>query len=286
MLRRVALLALAAGCNWVYGIDDTVTQDAGNGSMCDPLPFDPARYKIGTSDDRSWQGSREWCQTFGMDLAVIDVGDSAEIANELNAADLPSWWGLSWGGSDWLTVDGCPPVLQWSPTFPMAPAPGQCVLGAPTDSSGIEAGMQNEACSAVIWGNSGAEIDVMCETPRPSNACRAQLGQRDYVLIPGTATEEMAEAMCAAMGRHVVEIDSTAELDAVRTGVGHDLTSFWIGATRPQTGWISPTSCPQVFIWSSGEPSAYPCVIYDSSGMKATDCTSTTASVICELSSP
>jgi hypothetical protein len=241
VLRCLAVIGVLTGCDQVFGLNE-ITVDGGEPTFCDPLPFDASRYYATRSAVRTWQGSRNTCLTLGMDIAVIDEGDALEIANELSASPPPTWWGVSWGGTAWLAVDTCKPLLPWATGYPQDPtATGAgCVLGAPPDGGGGPGGMQNFVCANENWGPNGQEINVLCETPRPSARCRAQQDERDYVVLAGLMTHDQAGSMCRAMARHLVEIDSSAELQYLVTTTAQALPAFWIGATHMSTTWMSP----------------------------------------------
>lgn len=284
MIRALPLvsLLLGAGCHLVFGTNGSgagtdALVDGSTGSACDPLDYDPARYGAITysSIGFSWAQTREECQKRGMDLAVLDQGDTAELAMQSLGAPLPFWLGVSFA-TDWVTLDTCAPALTWAPGEPANAAPGRCI--AMTGE-----GMVSEACVESF--RSGVGLMGLCETPRPSPACRAMLAQRTHVLLPEPATKPEAVQACAAMGMHVLEINSSAELETVLQGVAAALPSFWLAAERADTGWGSPTTCPQVFTWKPGEPELsdvfLSCAVYEA-GMRTEFCNIPVHHVICE----
>jgi hypothetical protein len=209
-----------------------------------------------------------------MDIAIIHANDPDEIARETFGAGTPFWLGISWGGAGWITLDGCMPVLSWAPGAPVNPSIGRCVVQTTQ-------GMMDEDCSA---GNLGSDfLLALCATPLPDPACRQLEAHSSYVLASTSSVPQMTAAMmCGAIGMHLVEIDSTAELTHVLQNVAPGLT-FWTGATYTGLGYVSPTGCPQVFSWGSGEPStSVPgWVAYEVDGMHIVG-TGYAASVVCE----
>jgi hypothetical protein len=273
--RRLALL-LVAGCNQVLGIGGThLMPDAGI-QLCDPLPFDPGRYfRIDNQGlGFTWTNARAVCATLGFDLAVIDQNDTVEITNELTGGTLPFWLGVDYNGAEWGAIDTCTPVLAWGNGQPTTESIGQCLL---QDFGG----MVSLDCTAM---QAGPGISALCETPRPSVACRMAAMQRDYVVASTTPLDhDAAEQLCGGMGRHLVEIDSSDELSFVLQNHS-DVPDFWVGARRAGNAFNSPTSCPQVFQWSSNEPTGAPqdCVYYNG-GMHSDFCdTAYVHAVICE----
>lgn len=279
-MRGVFVVVWLAGCNAVFGLDKTkpVTSDGGV-DLCDPLPFDTHRYMADSSGAGgfTWAAARADCQRYGFDLAVIDANDSAEITNELQTGVAPFWLGVSYDGTQWSAIDQCTPLLAWASGEPDPSALGQCVAK-------LDGGMIATDCTS---STAGPDLNALCETPRPNAQCRAYAAQRDYVALdPAMQVSEIsAEQLCAAMGRHVVEIDSTDELDYLRQTYAQS-PRFWLGATTNFQTWSSPTGCPQVFVWAGGEPdNVNPCSYQDVTGMHAAPCNMpavTLAPVICE----
>ncbi len=264
------MAVLLASCNQFYGIEETgVPPDADLTSQCAPLSYDARRYAslVGPFD---WQSTRDACQQLhGMDVVVFDEGDSEELTAQQNAASLPYWLGLSHGASGWETVDTCRPA--------QVPANGQGNECAVQDGSGPA------TAGCIDTQYMGANISGLCETPRPSRQCRATADQRDYLVITGPdVTRSDADTMCAANGMHVVEINSSAELDAVLVAASA-VPSFWIDARTNFLTWSNSTSCPQIFSWKADEPmlaGGLMCVRYFG-GMETVTCTNT-ANVVCE----
>jgi hypothetical protein len=262
---RIAILTLLAGCNGLLGLDDVqLSPDAEVGS-CTPPAFDQHRYiSISGAPGFTWQDARTTCEHFGFDLAVLDEGDSAELAAEGTGATTPFWLGVSYGAGAWEAIDGCEPKLAWAPVEPLTQRLGDCVLVA-------IAGMRSIPCTNMMTG--GSMINALCETPRPNATCQMQATQREYQVIPGIANHDGAVSACSTVGMHLLEIDSTDELDYVLANVASGLQSFWLGATFAGSSWVSPTSCPAVFAWNSvNQPGADLCVIYKNGGMETDTC--------------
>ena len=132
----------------------------------------------------------------------------------------------------------------------------------------------------------GDPIQALCETPRLDAACRDLDTHSSYRLLPGAeVTEEAGRTACAAMGMHLLELNSSAELVHVRQVVAPGASRFWLGAQYSGSEWLSPTTCPQVFAWRTSEPdfSSYrlTCAVYDA-GVATAECDTSVAAVICE----
>jgi hypothetical protein len=279
--RWVAVVVLA-GCNQILGVADTELVPAGTGGDCAPLPYDSNRYgSLQTSVGFTWSSARTNCQSLGMDLVVIDEDDDEEIANRIAAGPFPYWIGVSHDGDDWRSIDGCPPVLDWQAAEPSIESVGRCGLKT-------SAGLTSVACALSMAPDNSEPLNAYCETPRPDATCRALAANSTYeVMTDTTFSKNFVEAqqLCAGPGRHVVEINSSAELDQVkRLAPG---AAFWLGASRTPPTWSSPTSCPQVFAWAADEPlrgitNDFTCTVYDD-GMRVTDCAARLdGPVICE----
>ena len=273
-MRRVGVWLLLTGCNQVWGIKETVDMNAVPPGFCDPLPYDPLRYRSLETAAGTWSAARSSCHGYGMDLAVIDADDRDEIVNELGAATMPFWLGVSFDGADWSSIDKCSPLLKWSSGDPTDPMIGDCAV----QTSG---GLINFSCAQTMIGAS--VINALCETPRPDPRCRDMMAERDYIVIDGSWTGYDAQAMCAAMGRHVVEINSNAELHDLLGTIAQNLPRFWVAARRVGSDFSSPTGCPEVYAWAGGEPSSLECVRYDGAMVMAY--CSDYGGVICELNS-
>ncbi len=221
-MRRLVLLVLLVGCNQVFGIRDTVTEDPY--ALCTPQPFDAGRYYTPTYMGLSWVESLNICHAYGYELAVIDLADTEEIARELNGATLPFWLGISYDGSGWRAIDQCEPELAWATGQPVNEKVGDCVVQTGD-------GMRNVPCSATMLGS--GYVSILCETPRASSQCLHKAEQRNYqdIAAAGMVNHTMAQDMCAALNMHILEIDSSSELDFIR--MTYSSTSrFWVGATR------------------------------------------------------
>jgi hypothetical protein len=128
-------------------------------------------------------------------------------------------------------------------------------------------------------------IQTLCETPRPSRACREGAARSTYVI---GATTEVSQAAaienCLEQAMHVVELNSTQERDEVRA-LFPAITSFWLDGQFNGSRWTSTSGCPLVFEWQAGEPdvdaSATRCAIQQSFGARTIDC-DMLAAVICE----
>ncbi len=258
---------MVAGCNQVLGIHGTHKPDAAADQLCDPLPFDPHRYYsiMGAGvGGYAWKPARQQCQLYGYDLAVIDANDSAEITNELTGAPVPFWLGVAYDGTQWNAIDTCTPELDLAPG--PGPAVGQCLM----QNSG---GMVPTDCTLKSAGPT-TPLSALCETPRPNPQCRELAMQRNYTLLTSTVTtpvtHDAGAQMCTAMGKHLVEIDSTDELNYLLAHAAQIVPAFWVGAVQSSGSWTSPTGCPPIFLWT-GMP-ANPCVYY-----------SANFAVICEL---
>jgi hypothetical protein len=274
-------LVLLAGCNQLFGLQATkLASDADSTpQVCDPLPFDANRYfKINqVVNGMTWAIARQECQSYGFDLAVLDANDPSEIANELDGGTLPFWFGVSYDGTAWTAIDGCPPELAWAPAEPANESVGECAFQSAD-------GLRVRACTAATdVGNNG--LSALCETARPSAQCRAQAVERTYTVIDATRTtlvsRDDAAAMCGALGMHIVEIDSTDELNHLLANEAAGLTAFWVGAKRTQSTFTSPTGCPQIFVWNRTLFDR-DCVMWDGA-MDSDYCNQPTASALCEL---
>jgi len=274
---RVAALVFLAGCDLVFSLDrpnDAATDDG----TCAPLPFDPIRYFPGGASiiGHSWDEARNDCRLGGYDLAVLDVGDP-ELGHPETTGNVPFWYGISFGTDDWTAIDGCAPELTWAGGQPLPETPGQCVVQTAEGMSA--AGCQNQTLASVA-------VTGVCEAKRPSAACRAAAGVRNYLPMPGlNVTQSDATVACSNAGMHLVEINSSDELDFVRTQIAATIPTFWIGATLFGSGttadWRSPTGCPQVFQWDVFPSGVDNCARVTPTGMEAVGCV-TLAGVICE----
>ncbi len=277
-MRWFALVLTLVGCNQVLGLRDVQPLDAGTDAAagpCDPLPFDPNRYRpIVFSGGYTWQAARTACGAYGFDLAVLDQNDGAELAMESTAGGPPFWLGVSYG-TDWTSLDGCTPELGWASGEPATARPGDCVLRATS-------GMASVSCTDYVFGFE--KINALCETPRPSAQCHAQQAQRDYFVVPGMDTHDGAAAACGMAGGHLVEIDSTPELQDVLGGIAASVPQFWVGATLSNGRWAGPTGCPTIFTWAPNDPTGGDCVMMDSGAMRTYNCgdPNNTAGTICE----
>jgi len=276
MRRPIALALALAGCNQIWGLDPTTTVGSG---PCDPLPFDLKRYRT-YGGSLTWKEARDSCARYDMDLVVIDQLDNLEIANELTASRTPFWLGVSFGVNDWVALDGCPPVLSWAAGEPTDPTPGSCVIQTADR-------MASASCATRMAGAAG--INALCETARPDAHCRQLATERDYQLLAPTITAPIdlaaAAVQCSNNGMHVLEINSSDELDYVLAHVATNVPKFWVAAQWNGTHFTSPTGCPQVYDWQSSEPSLVTtCVVYQA-GMVNVDCGSSFNPVICERNS-
>src|SRR5215475_1152710 len=102
MPRCLAVVVGLAAC----GAGSRPPADAALPGVCDPLPYDPYRYLPGKSPSGTWAGSRTYCQSLGMDLAVIDQNEPDELMYVPRAAMPPTWWGVSYDGTTWQAIDG------------------------------------------------------------------------------------------------------------------------------------------------------------------------------------
>lgn len=274
MLRTLVLAAVLAGCNQLFDLDETEPYDPHG--ACSPLQLDENRYwSDANASGRAWSDTRDRCRLMGMDLVVFDVGDADELSSKLADAPAPFWTGVSYDGSTWVSVDGCKPALPWAPGEPSRAALGDCVAQT-------AAGMASVPCASSQLGTAG--LAVLCETPRPSMNCRLLFEHSTYQLASTTPMLHAdAEAACSALGMHLVEINSTSELDTIRTAIAPNVMPWWTGAQYLGPSWSSPTGCPQVFLWD-GFPmlSAGTCVVYGgANGMQVQDCAAP-AAVVCE----
>jgi len=258
----VVVLVLAAGaCNQVFGLHETQTAiDAATDDPCAPItPFDPNRY-YATPGVGAWSMGRSACQQRGMDLAVIDATDNTEIAMELDAGEDPYWFGVSYGSDGWVAIDGCTPYL---PTPPPNGAAGDCLLLATSPVA--------FPCDSNMLAPTGPVLNALCETPRADAQCLALEAHSTYVVADRThLSYNDAVIACDALSMHLVEINSTAELEMVVQGVAAGIDAFWVGAQAATTGFSSPTTCPQVFVWGNGQPDfegGNTSVLYNAGGM-------------------
>jgi hypothetical protein len=279
----VALTSVAcAACNVVLGLKTTVPADQGSSiNFCDPLPFDPLRYMAQTQPGGfSVPKGTQICAQSGLEFVSFDDGDQAELTHELAGATYPFWTGLSHIGATWANPDGCTPYLPWRAGEPRTQDASSCGLMTDTD-------MVSLGCGNVMDGMSGT-IAILCETPRPSVACRAQQDQRTYRLVPGAMRSfAAASAACNNPGEHVVEINSSAELAAVnQLASSMSAQPYWVGSQYAGTTWTTATGCPAVYAWDStnAEPNLVTgtCVQNDVNGMHVHNCPDTTAHAICE----
>lgn len=285
-MRFSLVLLVAAGCNQALGIGGSeLAVDAPNGGEqddCAPMPYDPHRYGFKYyASGGTWSEARNGCAAYGMDLVVIDENDADEIANELAAGGVfPHWVGVSRGTGSWQSVDRCTPLLDWIPgSEPSSEAPGTCALRAPN-------GLASSSCASPTGLNSLA-ISAMCETPRPSAACRAMDRASRATLVPvtGNVNYAEAEAVCAGQGAHIVEVNSTEELERLKL-LAPGL-NYWVVAKWTQPGWTGSTSCPMVFSWHALEPDrgiggGFGCVAVTTGAMAPTECSTRVSSLICE----
>jgi hypothetical protein len=274
---RLWFVLVLAGCNALLGLDKVELRADATIGVCTPIAHDPHRYlQISDANGLSWQSARDACRRDGYDIAVLDKGDTDELANETSHAVPPSWLGVSYNGTAWQAIDGCDPELDWAANEPNGEHVGDCLQV-------IAGGMRSANCNDTT--TDSVNIKVLCETPRPSETCRMQALQRDYEVVAGAFDRDTAIAECAMRGKHVVEIDSTDELDYLLTNIASSLGAFWIGVTEGGSGWTSPTSCPAIFAWTPNFPGTTGmCVIYRNGGMETTDCSTSGGmyALICE----
>jgi hypothetical protein len=239
---------------------------------CAPGLFDPARY-VAIDRMLTWTEAQMACYGVGgLDLAVFDVGDDAELANEASGAATPFWLGIYFDGYRWQSTDGCEPTLAWAPGEPASQMHGDIVAMGPN-------GMVSLAGALPL-------AYALCETLRPSEDCLNYETYSLHTLAQTTPTSQAgAVAACDAGGQSLVTIDSSAELAAILQGPAAGLTSFWVGADD-NMGWSFSGPCSGVFTWKPNEPmhSNGHCVVYQD-GMYMQPCDGTggaTASVVCE----
>lgn len=279
-----ALVGLA-GCDRAFDFtlpagDAAIAIDA-DPNACAALSYDPARYAPVTSaGGHAWTEARLECAKHGGDLAVLDRGDGDELVNQSTGAPVPFWLGVSYGDS-WAAIDGCTPSLTWAAGEPAHAEPGYCVLVTAQ-------GMATERCTAMT--HLGEPIHMLCETPRLDPGCLALDANSEYELLAGMlVSQPVAEMACAAKGAHLVELNSSAELERILQDIAPGTTVFWLGATYDGGAWIAPTTCPQVFPWKQDEPDlgdAYlRCALHEG-GVKTEFCNSRMAAVICETNAP
>ncbi len=280
MWRNLSIIILLSGCDKVLGLesrDAAVFDDAPTGVCPALLPYDAARYTgLRTTVGYLWTDARTSCARIGMDLAVLDEGDGVELAAQYTGTTTPFWLGVTYGDG-WAAIDGCTPTLTWAQGEPAVEEPGYCVIVT-------EAGMVAERCSSATW--QGQAINALCETPRPSDACRIlqansryAVGSQVPVNYPG------ALATCGQLGMHVVEINSSEELVYVRRDIAPTLSTFWLGGRYTGTTWTSPTTCPELFHWQLNQPNTastfLKCARHDAGG-KTDYCSNGAAPAICE----
>jgi hypothetical protein len=267
-----ALVALSA-CNQVLSLDPT--QIADPYAACGALPYDANRYlSYESSGGFTWLTARQSCRDAAMDLAALDVDDGPELARQLHGGVPPFWLGASFDGTTWTAIDDCQPFLSWATGEPSHEAVGDCLLQTST-------GMASVPCGAA--GFDQLATSALCETPRPNPQCRKFAEQRSYqALSMGLVPYPVAAQACGDLGQHLVEIDSTDELDYVLANVASGIPMFFV-ATHGTPTWTSPTGCPSVFVWAAGEPqlNAGNNVVYNGGMHIAAD--PVAAAVICEL---
>jgi lectin-like protein len=91
--------------------------------------------------------------------------------------------------------------------------------------------------------------------------------------------------MCSAVGKHLVEIDSSAELQYILANVAQATPTFWLGEGFGGGVWSSATGCPAIFKWATSEPTpGEGCANFDTGAMHSAICNNNnvTAGVICE----
>jgi hypothetical protein len=264
----------------VLGISDPKLEiDAppgGVGDRCDPLPFDAGRYLYTSSGTgMSWQVARNFCRDHGMDLFAPDLNDPTELSRASNGATDWFWVGNSYDGAAWTNVDDCAPSFSWAQGEPTSHVVGDCMLHVDTGYASFSCGYTTDGGIHLVG--------ALCETPRPTMACRAMQSVYTRPMPANDISHDMATSICAMDGKHIVEINSTAELDKVKTMFPGAV--FWVAATWSSQGWQSATSCPQVFVWAVGSPHTMgsdTCLLHDSGGMTQQYCNVASAEVICE----
>jgi len=283
------LVMMLGGCNTLLGLDETVSADgdsglgivtAGSGDACAPLDYDPARYHAVANEAFDYDFSRRnvCAELFGADLLVVDEGDVQENANAWGVGSPPYWTGISFDGQHWRGVDGCLPLMQWAPGEPTSSNIGECAIrGA--------AGLVSMKCTDKSF--NGEPITAMCETPRLNAVCEASMTVPSTYIRGAAAgtlfTRDVAAQACGQISLHLAEINSSDELQAIRTMFPG--TTFWTGASKQNGTYVSATGCPQVFTWKSNEPVPLgDCVYVDSMGMGTSVCgaNGATAEAICE----
>ncbi len=294
----IVAVACTAACNQILGLhppdhlvaDASSTVDADFGAVCDPIAYDPRRYDAiqhlsgGSNLGYNVASALDDCELIGMQLVSFDADDSAELANELQAGQAPFWTGASWVAGAWVNPDGCTPYIAFASGLGPNGATGLCVLQT-------VGGMDIPSCTQNLY-NGTVPINALCETPRPSATCRRYMSERDYQIVSkAPVTFDVAAPMCPP-GSHVVEIDSSDELETVRNmATAAGISSFWLGAQWLGVEWSSPTNCPQVFAWENGgsrgfqpyegQNAGYHQAIFELAGMYVGS-NGDLASVICE----
>ncbi|MFT3699449.1 MAG: C-type lectin domain-containing protein [Kofleriaceae bacterium] len=217
-----------------------------------------------------WSATVSLCSTYGMELASID--DADEYTSD-TSSPTPYWYSLQYTDDGLENLDGCTPYTMFAPGEPATMALSTCAY-RDTD------GMHVIPCETPT-----INVGGLCETPRPNQTC-AQAASTYTTSDDHNKAD--AAAACSATGGHLVEINTSAELQKV-LDAEPSVNSFWVAATYSGTStsgaFVSPTGCPEVFVWSTGEPmhvAANTCVVYTrGSGMAMRACTDT-ASTICE----
>ena len=262
---RALVLLVVAGCGNSHqqavdaGVDATFER-------CAPLAYDPMRYHfIGPTTVLTWSQAYGACGAVGMELTSIN--DTDEYGRDLSQPP-PYWIGTNYSDDGLEALDGCPPFLMWAPGEPATMDLDTCVYQGPD-------GMHEIMCSG-----SSLVLGALCETPRLNQSC-ATMGST--YASSGTHAKADADVSCKATGGYVVEINTSAELQAVLDKFSNQ-NDFWIAGMFNGTVFLDTTGCPEVFGWANGEPmpATGMCVAYTRGvGMQMRNCADVVGT-ICE----
>lgn len=266
---RLLVLVAIVGCGGDHHTAADAAVDAPVAfDRCGPMAYDANRYHfLPPTTMLGWSAAVAQCGTYGMELASID--DAEEYASD-TSSPTPYWYSAQYTDEAEIeNLDGCMPYLQWAPGEPATMDLSTCVY-RDTD------GMHEIPCETPQ-----KNIGALCETPRPNETCAEM--PSTYTTSDDHTKADAASA-CSAMGGHLVEINTSDELQKV-LDKEPSVTSFWVAATYNGSVFTGSSGCPEVFAWAAGEPvhtADHQCVVYTrNSGMAMRACTDT-ASTICE----
>jgi hypothetical protein len=241
------------------------------------------RYKFDTmSVNLDLASAQDRCNDFGLELLSINTEE--EYLALLPQIVQRTQSGRIYVGTNDIEVedtfvgtDACPAYLFFTAGEPDGMRLENCVA---IDIDGL---LFDGPCNQPS-GAFAAVRHVACELPRwPNRACfEAAQMHGELTFDPAPRTLDEAKAFCGA-DRRVIEIESSAELDAARALANG--ATFWLGARQSEHTWSreSAIKCGQIMPWRVGEPTFArgECAVHAADGAEVRAC-SDLAATICE----